>query len=793
MHNTHQKIIFAFFVSLCFSLPSFAQEQLFKSFNKLDDQGFEVLSSEGSYLFHFLTPKVVEVSFYTSTEALPKSHAVVHPNVQVEVQVEETKNHIHLQSEGIQVHITKSPFQISYFFEGNHLIEHKNGFAKDRVYIDFEVEETEVLMGGGSRALGMNRRGHRLPLYNRAHYGYETRSEQMNFALPIVFSSKKYLLHFDNPTTGHLDLDSQFNNTLAFEAYDGAKRFQLIAGENWEQILHEYTELTGKQPMPARWTLGNFASRFGYHSQAETEMTVDKFRQEEIPLDAIILDLYWFGHEVTGTMGNLAFVKDSFPNPKKMMKNLKKDGVNTILITEPFMLKTANRWEEALQEDILAKDSLGDVATYDFFFGHTALIDVFNPNTKAWFWNIYNDLKKQGATGWWGDLGEPEVHPEHLMHYGNQRANEVHNIFGNEWASIIFDHYRKEYPTERPFILMRAGYSGAQKYGMIPWSGDVNRTWGGLQPQMEISLQMGMQGLAYMHSDLGGFAGDLLDDELYVRWLQYGVFQPIFRPHAQEDVASEPVFRSREAMELSKKAIELRYQLLPYNYHLAYENSTLGKPLMRPLFWEADTDLKAYHTSQSYFWGKDFFISPVIQKGRKSQRIDFPNNSNWVDFYTHEVFEGGTQVSIELHEEYIPTYVRGGAFIPLAPLVQTTRDYTFDNLHIKYFYDEEVGTSKRSFFNDNGEDATSIANENYEVLHLQFHEVENVLQFQVAIEEKNYKTSFKQFHLEVINFEKPVKEVLVNNKRVKFQQKENTIRLEDIKLASKKSTITIKF
>ena len=119
---------------------------------------------------------------------------------------------------------------------------------------------------------------------------------------------------------------------------------------------------------------------------------------------------------------------------------------------------------------------------------------------------------------------------------------------------------------------MRAGYSGSQRYGMIPWSGDVNRTWGGLQSQPEIALQMGMQGLAYMHSDLGGFAGANLDDELYVRWLQYGAFNPIFRPHAQEDVPSEPIYRSEKAKRLASFAIAMRYRLLPYNYNLVYEN-----------------------------------------------------------------------------------------------------------------------------------------------------------------------------------------------------------------------------
>ena len=140
--------------------------------------------------------------------------------------------------------------------------------------------------------------------------------------------------------------------------------------------------------------------------------------------------------------------------------------------------------------------------TYDFYFGNTGLIDVFHDEGKKWFYKNYKQLKNYGIAGFWGDLGEPEVHPEELFH-GNIPANNVHNIYGHQWSRMLYDSLTNDFPTERPFILMRAGYSGSQKYGMIPWSGDVNRSWGGLRGQMELSLQMGMQGMGYMHSDLG--------------------------------------------------------------------------------------------------------------------------------------------------------------------------------------------------------------------------------------------------------------------------------------------------
>ena len=789
------RILSTLFLVFLFCFQVEAQQIEFKNFEQQNDYSFLLETTTGFYQFEFINRESLQVSFLAeASEELPASHAVEISQSKVSIEPKLSKNSIQLSTYGIGVEIQKQPFEIRYTYKGEELLQHKNGFSTEAVKLDFKIDEGEILMGGGARALGMNRRGHQLPLYNRAHYGYETRSEQMNFALPIVFSSKKYLLHFDNPTTGSLDLDSQFNNTITYEASSGAKRFQIIAADNWESILQNYTALTGKQPLPARWTLGNFASRFGYHSQEETEMTVGKFKKEQIPLDAVILDLYWFGSEVTGTMGNLEFEKDSFPNPDRMMKRFKDQGVKTVLITEPFMLTTSHRWEEAVQAEVLAKDSTGNVATYDFFFGNTALIDVFDPKAKDWFWNIYKGLKEQGATGWWGDLGEPEVHPAHLLHYDNQKADEVHNIYGTEWAKIIYENYQNEFPEERPFILMRAGYSGAQKYGMMPWSGDVNRTWGGYQSQPEISLQMGMQGLGYMHSDLGGFAGDLLDDELYVRWLQYGVFQPIYRPHAQEDVAAEPVFRSDYAKNLAKKAIELRYQLLPYNYHLAFENSTLGLPLMRPLFMEEPDHFELYNISQTYLWGNDFLVSPVLEAEQSQKKVYFPATNNWFDFYTDEQFEGGQFVSVPTQEENIPTFVRAGAFIPLAEIHQTTEDYQFNNITFKYYFDEAVEASQRSFYNDDGQTAKSFENKAYEMLHFDFEHFDEVSELQIEHEVKeNFNSDLEEIHLEFINWKKRPISVMYNGKSISYEYENQTLSIKNISIQKGKTQLLIRY
>ena len=599
------------------------------------DRSLEVVVNDGIYTFKLLSDQIIETLFIPKGQTvkdIPKSHAVVLDQIIENVRFDNYSQNIRFGSNErtITVAINKAPFTINYIKEDSIFLTEGRGYQdRDSLKtIELNITDDEVLYGGGARALGMNRRGNRLQLYNRAHYGYETRSELMNYTLPIVISSKNYMVHFDNAPIGFLDLDSKKNNTITYETISGAMRYQVIAGSNLQEVTENYVELTGKQPMPPRWALGNFASRFGYHSQQEVETTINKFKENEIPVDAVILDLYWFGKDIKGTMGNLKFHRDSFPDPDRMIQNLKKQNVETILITEPFVLSTSDRWQEAVDADILAKDSVGNPYQYEFYFGNTGLIDIYSEQGKTWFKDIYKGLSDRGVNGFWGDLGEPEVHPSDLIH-ATGTADEVHNIYGHDWAKLVYEASLEANPYRRPFVLMRAGYSGSQRYGMIPWSGDVNRTWGGLQSQPEIALQMGMQGLGYMHSDLGGFAGDNLDDELYVRWLQYGVFQPIYRPHAQEEVASEPVYRSEKAMKLAKQSIDLRYKLLPYNYQLAFENHTNGTPLMRPVSY---LDHERSEESSSYLWGNSFFITPITQAGLKTIEIDLPNELEFSRF-----------------------------------------------------------------------------------------------------------------------------------------------------------------
>ncbi|QYF91853.1 DUF5110 domain-containing protein [Massilia sp. PAMC28688] len=713
----------------------------------------EIVTSDGTYLIRPYSQQIMETSFVPRGETYdPVSHAVVMAP-RVKASLSTSAQRIVYATPGMSVVVTKSPFQIAYVYQGKTLTAEKHGYARNGKMesLDFTLAPGEALYGAGARAAGMNRRGKTFTLYNKPHYGYKESSMQLNYSIPMVLSSKLYAIHFDNPQIGELDFGSKDPNALRYDTIGGRKTYQVVAGNNWNELVGNYTELTGRQPMPPRWALGNLASRFGYHSEAEARATLDKYAADKIPVDAIIFDLYWFGKDIKGTLGNLTFDKDNFPNPVKMISDFKARGVKTVLITEPFILTTSTKWQEAVDSKILATTKAGAPYTYDIYFGNTGLIDVFKPEAKTWFWNIYKGLHEMGVEGWWGDLGEPEVHPSDLQHV-NGSADQVHNIYGHEWARIIAEGYQKDFPNERPFILMRAGSSGSQRFGMMPWSGDVERSWGGLQSQPEIALQMGMQGLAYMHSDLGGFAFPYLDDELYVRWLQYGVFQPIFRPHGQEEVASEPIHRAEAAKALARTAIELRYRMLPYNYTLAFENNQQGLPLMRPLLFQEPTSKLMQHYAESYLWGNDLLVTPIVTKGQESKLVRFPAGSAWFDFYDGSRHPGGSNTMVKLVPEHIPVFVRAGAFIPLAPLVQTTRDYSTSHIDLHYYHDRSIKRSSGKLYDDDGKTAGAFEKSKYELLNFTSALSGNELRLTLARQTgKDYPATARSFSVVVHN------------------------------------------
>jgi oligosaccharide 4-alpha-D-glucosyltransferase len=765
-------------------------KRTFNSAEKLPD-GMRIATSDGTIRVRLYTPSAAEVIFTPVGEKNPPSYALDRAPQKVRADYTEDDKTISYRTNGLSIQVEKSPLKISYSYKNRPLIAEEKGYFDNGVYkgFRFTLDDTEKLTGGGSRVLGMNRRGNRLRLYNKPSYGYETHADLMYFSMPIVISSNKYMIVFDNGADGYADLGATEDNILSFEAIGGRTSYLITAADEWDQLATNYTELTGRQPLVPRWALGNIASRMGYHSQKQAEMVVDKYHQDDIPLDAIVFDVYWFGKNLKGGLGNFEWHLDSFPQPAKMMADFKDKGVKSILITEPFVVQKTKYYDEVVEKELVGFTDKGGPYIFDFYFGTTTLLDIFKPETEKWFWNIYKKHTLNGVEGWWGDLGEPEVHPDDLLHV-NGRADHVHGYYGHEWARVIFDGFEKDFPNRRPVILMRSGFAGSQRFGMVPWSGDVNRSWGGLKPQVEIGLTMAMQGMGYMHSDLGGFGGDYKDAELYQRWLQYGVFQPIYRTHAQEEVPAEPIFWDEATKDNARRYIKLRYALMPYTYTLAYENATKGWPMMRPLFYMEDSP-ELFDEKDIYLWGDNFLVSPVVEKGAKKQPIYFPKGARWTDFWTGQTYDGGQEITYDIDPENTPVFVRSGAFIPMTPVFQSMKDYSSEKLSVHYYHDNSVTKSSGYMYEDDGETKEAYLKKMYEFVNFESTYRGSVLLLTANTEGFDYKgkPDSREITFVIHNLGSKPTSVTVNGQNIRIGKDQNETAIWDGKTLSVKGNL----
>jgi oligosaccharide 4-alpha-D-glucosyltransferase len=604
--------------------------------------------------------------------------------------------------------------------------------AYDYNGFQFRLDELERIYGGGSRAVSLNRRGHGFPLYNEPRYSYSENTEGLNYSVPFITSSKGYALLFDNASRGYLDIGKKHHDILEYAAVSGELNFFLITGTP-QTILRSYHELTGTQPLPPRWVMGNFMSRFGYTSQQQVEEIADEMRKQDIPFDAVIFDLFWFGDSIQYTMGNLDWVnKEKWPDPKSMIDALKEDNVQSILITEPYVLRSSSNFNIA--ESFLALKRDGEpYPLQDFYFGEGGLIDIFKTTAQEWFWSKYKKQMRLGVEGWWGDLGEPEKHPADMFHdltdLGLKRffsADEIHNLFGHTWTKFLYERFAKDFPSKRLFSLNRSGFAGTQRYSIFPWSGDVERSWSGYRAQLPVMLGMAMSGVPYMHSDAGGFAGGNGDNELYVRWLQFAVFSPILRPHgtALYDVdentfnfPSEPALIDEPYRSIVRNYIYLRYQLLPYNYTLAYKQTVLGEPLVKPLYYAFPSDEKCTFIEDTYMWGDYFLIAPILHKHETERRLYLPRGE-WYRLGETEKIKGGQKLIERISLDQMPVFVKAGSIIPMAERkkIKTTVDCLNDA--ITWHYYPSTQTSSFDLYDDDGKTKDADKKELYDIIHI---------------------------------------------------------------------------
>lgn len=573
--------------------------------------------------------------------------------------------------------------------------------------------------GAGERGYNFNLAGDTLVMYNKQNYGYtasDPRIRQMNITMPLFVSSAGYAVLFDDYAAAEMIMSNPIKYIT--ESPDPVDYYFINGSGSLASVAKEYTALTGRQPLSPFWALGYITSKYGYKDEAETRGVVDTLKRAGYPLDGIVLDLYWYGKEED--MGRLTWDPEQWPQHKKMLADLKAKGVNLVAISQPYVLRNGraiDNYNELAPRGMFVADSTGHAPQdVKIWVGEGGMFDVSNPDTRAWLAERYRQLTVDGVTGWWGDLGEPEVHPETALHANGLTARQYHNQYGNDWSEIIADMFAKEFPDTRLMTMMRGGTAGLQRYSVYPWSTDVSRSWGGLQPQVVIMLNSGLSGLGYMSHDVGGFAVDPenpKDPELYVRWLQLGTFSPILRTHAQQE--AEP-YKYPEQQSIILPLIKERYRWLPYNYTLAYENASQGLPLVRPLnFYMSGSNALDTITDQ-YLWGRDVMIAPVLTQGTDVRKVTFPAGT-WLDVLNPaNIYQGGETIDYPAPLEVLPMFVRAGAFIPTADYKMTnTGDYDPSRYTVNYYPAAGV-SSEYTMYEDDRTSNSSLADGKYALI-----------------------------------------------------------------------------
>ncbi|MFQ6617456.1 MAG: TIM-barrel domain-containing protein, partial [Fidelibacterota bacterium] len=583
---------------------------------------------------------------------------------EVDFEVYESADEINIKTDSMIVTAQKRPFRLSFYDGAGRLIlkerdEGGLGWEGELNYAYFQQGDDPHYYGFGEKSIPLDRRGYSFRIFNKPVFGYAGEEADMSINIPFFSTPDGYGIYFDNPYTGYFDMGEESQAYFYYRVDHGPLIYYFIYGSDFKTILEKYTWLTGRQPMPSRWALGYLQSKFGYENETEARAVVKTMRAKKIPCDAIILDVYWFGGPEL--MGNLSWDQSRWPDPQKMMADFRDVGIKTILIEEPYItIKSSNYWT-AYYGGYFGTDSLGQSMAFDIWAGRASLLDLTRPSAQEWWWGKHRSLIDGGVAGWWTDLGEPETHPSDMRHYLGP-MKRVHNIFNLIWSKLLYEGYMTYRPDERLFNLTRSGFAGMQRYSTFPWSGDVSKSFSGLRAQLPIMLGMGMSGVGYQHSDIGGFTG-YTTPELYARWMEFGSFSPITRAHGWGQ-GTEPWAFGSEVEEIATDYIKLRYKLLPYIYTYAYQNHIRGWPLARPLIFEYPEDPAVLNLDSEYLWGEAFLAAPVMEEGSTSRSVYLPEGE-WIDYWTGDFYPGSRTITVEAPLNLLPLFVKNGSIIPM--------------------------------------------------------------------------------------------------------------------------------
>ncbi len=573
--------------------------------------------------------------------------------------------------------------------------------AEERRSLDRE----DCIYGLGDKTGFLNKRHYEYVMWNSdIPDPHEDNFKSLYKSIPFMLVLKQkgvYGIFFDNHCKSFFDLGKESEDYYVFGAEEGNLDYYFIGGDSLKDVISDYTAMTGRAPMQQLWTLGYHQSRWGYESEEKIREVAEGLRRNNLPCDCIHFDIDYMDNYKVFTWN-----KETYQDEKKVISDLKDMGIKAVTIIDPGVKveKDYYVYEEGVAQDFFARDTEGDIYVNAVWPGDAVFPDFGNPKVRHWWAEKQKYLIDLGVSGVWNDMNEPASFrgplPDDVVFTDEDRPaphSQIHNIYGHNMAKSTYEGW-KEYAGKRPFVITRACYSGSQKY-TTAWTGDNHSIWSHIRMMIPQICNLGMSGMNFVGADVGGFGSDATP-ELFARWIQAGCFMPLFRDHcALGGRRQEPWQFGEEVLAISKKYMDLRYELLPYLYDLMHETEMTGIPMVRPLVLEYEADENVRNRNDEFMLGDRMLIAPVVEQGARERMVYLPEGI-WYDYWTGERREGGSFFVKEAPLDVCPVYVKAGAVIPKYPVRLHVGEDKDDLLILEAY----PGEGTYGHYQDNGQD-----------------------------------------------------------------------------------------
>jgi alpha-glucosidase len=681
-----------------------------------------------------ITSEIVRVRF-SPTPAFGRDHswAVVagdlgNPHAVVTVGTDGST----LATTALRVTIRHDPFRIAFATPAGESLDEDDpargmAAAGGEVRVWKRLRDDEHVYGLGEKAGPLDKRGPQLQgssyvMWNTDAYGYGDATDPLYVSVPffmVVRAGRAHGIFLDNTFRTSFDIGHESTDRLSFGAAGGELNYYFIAGPQPKQVIERYTALTGRMPLPPLWSLGFHQCRYSYYPERKVRFIAESFRVRRIPADVIWLDI----HYLDG-FNPFTWDRTRFPDPAKLIGDLRAMGLRTVTIVDPHPKKQPGWpvYDSGRAADLFVTNPDGSdyeapvwPAQADKDPGPSVFPDFSKPAARDWWGGLLKAYTDLGVAGIWNDMNEPAVFGTtfHTMPVTVRHDNEglptdhaeIHNVYGLEMTRATHEGLLRLRPDERPFILTRATFAGGQRYA-AQWPGDNTANWAHLRASVAMLLGMGISGLPFVGSDIGGYAGAPAA-ELATRWLQLGVFYPFMRMHSEwGQPDKEPWAFGTRNEAVNRRAIELRYELLPEIYDAMREASVSGVPAMRPLFLDYPTDGETAALDDELLLGPDLLVAPVLREAATERWVYLPKGTDWYDFWTGARHEAGTWLRLPVTLESIPIFARAGAFVFRQLVVQHTGEMRGQPLIVDVY---PAATAEDHHYEDDGESRAYLA------------------------------------------------------------------------------------